>query len=522
MTQEKLDPEALQRELRAVPLLEGVLDESLAAIDFEIGLLCGARSLPPDCAERPSYLRVVTVEPGASLGNQGDQGADVGLVLKGFVSSYWSSGKGAAEIIATLKPGSWFGEASVLSNVPSLTTLRADTDAQVVLIDARFFFKLYSEDEVLRERIDTAYTERSLPLHLRIAPLLSGLDREELDEIVRGSRLVTFADPAGGETVAAQGDAAETFFLVVAGGVKCVVKEPSGKTRLQAYYMANSSFGEHAVATTGAVWPATYETVLRTSLVEIPQAAFARLKSRRPEAHRTLTHAANLILAGDLEGASRVNKSRQVSDELNVMVFRQSLKGGDALIIDKSKCIRCNACVEACVSVHDDRVPRISKIGTQISSNKILISSCYHCDVPDCMAACGYGAIRRDPQGEVLFIHDNCVGCSACVMACPYDVIRMTNPAQNEAARKSTVWQRSLAAVRGLFSLGARKKTSPSIEPGQPASFGKVMNYGPKEVEVTGKALKCDYCAGLPFEACVYNCPTFAISRRSPEELFRA
>ena len=37
---------------------------------------------------------------------------------------------------------------------------------------------------------------------------------------------------------------------------------------------------------------------------------------------------------------------------------------------------------------------------------------------------------------------------------------------------------------------------------------------------VEGKAVKCDLCAGLPFEACVYNCPTSAILRVNPERLF--
>ena len=32
-------------------------------------------------------------------------------------------------------------------------------------------------------------------------------------------------------------------------------------------------------------------------------------------------------------------------------------------------------------------------------------------------------------------------------------------------------------------------------------------------------AIKCDLCAGLPFEACVYNCPCGAISRQNPEAL---
>ena len=33
---------------------------------------------------------------------------------------------------------------------------------------------------------------------------------------------------------------------------------------------------------------------------------------------------------------------------------------------------------------------------------------------------------------------------------------------------------------------------------------------------------KCDRCEGLPFEACVYNCPCNAISRRAPSEVFGA
>jgi Fe-S-cluster-containing hydrogenase component 2 len=43
---------------------------------------------------------------------------------------------------------------------------------------------------------------------------------------------------------------------------------------------------------------------------------------------------------------------------------------------------------------------------------------------------------------------------------------------------------------------------------------------GGKLTAVAGKTIKCDLCAGLPFEACVYNCPTTAILRREPQSLF--
>jgi Fe-S-cluster-containing hydrogenase component 2 len=40
-----------------------------------------------------------------------------------------------------------------------------------------------------------------------------------------------------------------------------------------------------------------------------------------------------------------------------------------------------------------------------------------------------------------------------------------------------------------------------------------------KDETISGKAIKCDLCAGMPFEACVYNCPCSAIERVSPEDV---
>ena len=56
-----------------------------------------------------------------------------------------------------------------------------------------------------------------------------------------------------------------------------------------------------------------------------------------------------------------------------------------------------------------------------------------------------------------------------------------------------------------------------------PAVAGETMRSagaGGKLTAVAGKTIKCDLCAGLPFEACVYNCPTTAILRREPQSLF--
>ena len=123
------------------------------------------------------------------------------------------------------------------------------------------------------------------------------------------------------------------------------------------------------------------------------------------------------------------------------------------------------------------------------------------------MIACGFGAIRRDSEGLIRFVWDNCVGCAECVKGCPYDVIRLTAPPEPEPEEQG-----------GLLSkipwLGSRLAKPPRT----PLSESERGFY--KDQEVKGKAVKCDRCEGLPFEACVYNCPCGAIERIPPSMIF--
>jgi molybdopterin-containing oxidoreductase family iron-sulfur binding subunit len=49
--------------------------------------------------------------------------------------------------------------------------------------------------------------------------------------------------------------------------------------------------------------------------------------------------------------------------------------------------------------------------------------NCQHCVNPACAPVCPTGARYRDTEaGVVLTGYDECIGCGACVSACPYDV----------------------------------------------------------------------------------------------------
>ena len=48
---------------------------------------------------------------------------------------------------------------------------------------------------------------------------------------------------------------------------------------------------------------------------------------------------------------------------------------------------------------------------------------CFHCEEAWCVAACPTGAIqRRQEDGIVLLDPDLCVGCKACITACPWKI----------------------------------------------------------------------------------------------------
>jgi phenylacetyl-CoA:acceptor oxidoreductase subunit 1 len=97
------------------------------------------------------------------------------------------------------------------------------------------------------------------------------------------------------------------------------------------------------------------------------------------------------------------------------------------MIIDLSKCIGCETCIEICRQVNKPPPgPAWRKlIEHEIEDNPgrkqlFLTMNCMHCEKPVCMEVCPTGATFRRPDGIVDINLDLCVGCGSCVVACPY------------------------------------------------------------------------------------------------------
>lgn len=112
-----------------------------------------------------------------------------------------------------------------------------------------------------------------------------------------------------------------------------------------------------------------------------------------------------------------------------------------AKVIDHTKCIGCHACSTACKS--ENQVPlsvnrtyvKYVDVGVFPHARRAFqVTRCNQCADPPCAQACPTGAMYARADGIVDFDKTICIGCKACMAACPYDAI-FINPEDHSAEK---------------------------------------------------------------------------------------
>ncbi|MBI4232875.1 MAG: 4Fe-4S dicluster domain-containing protein [Chloroflexi bacterium] len=160
------------------------------------------------------------------------------------------------------------------------------------------------------------------------------------------------------------------------------------------------------------------------------------------------------------------------------------------MVIDLAACNGCNTCTLTC-KVKNGTPPGIfwrrvleQEVGSFPSVRRIFLPlSCMHCANPPCETVCPTGATHQRPDGIVTVDYDICIGCQACMVACPYGV-------------------RFLREDHRTYYKTTRDSPMPWPLLGTPIPHGVVS--------------KCDFCLDRVTDgqkpACVQNCPTGALS----------
>jgi Fe-S-cluster-containing dehydrogenase component len=93
--------------------------------------------------------------------------------------------------------------------------------------------------------------------------------------------------------------------------------------------------------------------------------------------------------------------------------------------IDYSRCIGCQACVQACEECDTHRGQSMIHLETIRRRDSVQTAPqvCMHCEDPICAQVCPADAIKQTPDGVVQSsLKPRCIGCSNCVLSCPFGV----------------------------------------------------------------------------------------------------
>jgi len=112
-----------------------------------------------------------------------------------------------------------------------------------------------------------------------------------------------------------------------------------------------------------------------------------------------------------------------------------------AFVIDQRSCIGCNACTVACKAEHGIELGvfrtwvKYIEQGTFPDTRRYFsVLRCNHCTDAPCVAVCPVTSLYKREDGIVDFDPERCIGCKACMNACPYDALHI-DPNSDTAAK---------------------------------------------------------------------------------------
>ncbi len=360
----------------------------------------------------------------------------------------------------TIGPGQMFGEIAALTRSARTTSIIADGDMEILEMRRSGIRDLRRCDDGFRVKLDTLYRQNNLITHLQQTPLFKNvvekLDDAALSDIANKILFETFGDfdwhisysrivqqsmverLAHEPKIASEGDYPDGLLMIRSGFARVSHKINNGEKTVR-YIGAGAVFGFEEIAhnwrhkddgdfeatvlqyTLRAVG---YTNILRvpTSIVEAlilpnipPELTPGRVERRHQDRPRPLERRS---------GGRRADDGGIDEDILESLVENRIINGTATMLIDLDRCIRCDACVQARATGHNNN-PRFIRHGRKMD-HFMVANACMHCADPVCMIGCPTGAIDRNEQsGEVVINDITCIGCTTCASNCPYDNIRM-------------------------------------------------------------------------------------------------
>ncbi|MBI3271303.1 MAG: cyclic nucleotide-binding domain-containing protein [Planctomycetes bacterium] len=345
---------------------------------------------------------------------------------------------------AEMKAGAIFGEQSALGRVPRAASIVTVGDAELLEIRWQGLRDIMKNDQALKDYIYKAYRERTLMGALRATPIFRHLSDPDLVKVADQVQFETYGDFDWNKTykkmaeesasvrlskeplIVEEGQYLNGLIIVRAGFTRVTEKFGSGERTLS-YLGPGGIHGLDEIAHNwrkkqNVPWQHSLRSLGYVDVLVIPTSVIEQvvLPSLPPNLlpppivqHQATAKPAKAAAGPQIE-----------TDMLEFLVENRYINGTASMMIDIDRCTRCDDCVRACASTHNNN-PRFIRHGRQ-HSHYMIANACMHCADPVCMIGCPTGAIHRSAiQGQVVINDQTCIGCATCANSCPYHNIRM-------------------------------------------------------------------------------------------------
>jgi Fe-S-cluster-containing dehydrogenase component len=207
------------------------------------------------------------------------------------------------------------------------------------------------------------------------------------------------------------------------------------------------------------------------------------------------------------EGPPRHDPLVRMQSELKRALAKPVEQRRWVMVIDVRKCVGCSACTVGCVA--ENKLPpgvvyrpvMQEEVGTYPrTTRRFLPRPCMQCDDPPCVSVCPVGATKKGKSGVVTIAYGECIGCRACLTACPYSA-RTFDSGRNYLDGTPLTAPGAIGA-----RLAGAYERAPAFEYG--AAWRRADGKSP-----IGNARKCHFCEHRLAAGVLPACATTCIGR---------
>lgn len=255
----------------------------------------------------------------------------------------------------------------------------------------------------------------------------------------------------------------------------------------------------------------TSTRVSRRTFIKIVGVAGAALASRRLWGSRAVKAGRSPAALPELPAPPQnveMDVLLRMQEELARALQKPPSERRWVMVIDLRKCVGCHACTIACVA--ENKLPPgvvyrpvIEKeIGKYPNVSRLFIPRpCMQCEKPPCTPVCPVNATYTNEEGVVVVDYEQCIGCRACITACPY------------GARVSDFGYTYTEDTPVADGLIVGREKADDYERASNFEYGKEYDRPKSHGSPIGNARKCHFCLHRLHEGLLPACVTTCIGR---------